>query len=141
VAFLASGCAVTAKITDVSGRSYDVKSVRLTGGSSLKVVCGGTRIDVPLKAVSNVSINTARIFSIDGRPHYGVEILMGDGSVIGGNVDDGENCVVCADNGFRGKVSKAAYSASLSDVSNVQILGKDDKKQAEEGEGEDGEDE
>jgi len=135
--FWTAGYAVTAKITDVSGRTYDITSVKLTKGSKFKVVCGGVRMEVPLKSVSEIRINGARISSVGGRPHYGVEIKMSDGTVVGGGDGGVESCLLCADNGFRGKVSKkAVYSASFGDISSVEILGKEDKKQAGQGQGE-----
>ncbi|MCL2181911.1 MAG: hypothetical protein FWB85_00365 [Chitinispirillia bacterium] len=134
---------VNARITDISGRSYEVGSVRLTG-DNIRIVCGETRMDVPLKSVSVMRVTPSRIVSVDGRPHYGVEVTLSDSTVIGGAVDGGENCVVCSDNGFRGKISKkTGYNAPFGDIINVEVLVKEkgQKKAADGKEGEDGESE
>ena len=127
--FLVDGYAANAVVTDLSGHSYEVASVRLRTGSKLKVVCGESRMDVPFKSVSSMKIDPARISSVDGRPHYGVEIRLSGGAVLGAPLEDGGNCVVCADNGIKGKSSKVPYNAPFRNLSGVRVLGKGENEQ------------
>jgi hypothetical protein len=117
-----------AKVTDIKGHTYDVASLRLLKGSKLNVVCGGTRMAVPFRSVVSMKIDPAQIAPVDGRPHFGVEIHVRDGSVIG-DIGERGRCLVCADNGLRGKRAKAAYSAPFSSLSSIEILGKDARAQ------------
>jgi len=123
--FLTSAYANRAKITDVSGQSLDLAKVRLIKGKKFSIVCGGTRTVVPFKAVSVMKIDPAQISAVDGRPHFGVEVQLRDGAVIG-NITEHGRCLVAADNGFRGKKGKKArYSAPFSNVSKIEMLGQE----------------
>jgi len=143
--FLAVCYAAKGAVTDVSGKAYEVTSLRLAKGlpwiGSLKVVCGDARMSVPFRRVSGMKIDPARITSVDGKPYYGVEITLRGGGVIGGLGGDATPCSVCADNGIKGKVSKTGYRASFSSLSGVEIHGKGGAQSAQGGGDEDAEDE
>jgi len=120
--------AVDAVVTDLSGQEYNVKSIKLTKGSKLKVVCGGARMEVPFKTVSAMRIAQGLISSVDGNLYFAVEISARDGSVIG-DFEGDKRCYVLADNGVAGKTaSKAKFSSPLSNIGAVTILGKKDEK-------------
>ena len=124
--FAASG-AVKAKVTDISGQTYDVASMRLAKGSKLTVDCGGARMELPLNVVKTIKINPKHISSIDGRLHLGIEVLLRDSTAIGGGV----RCRVSADNGIAGKISKGKFTLPFEKLGYIYILGKEDaeKKQ------------
>jgi hypothetical protein len=140
-AFLA-GCAANARITDVSGHVYDVKSLRPASGGfripyliepKLDIYCDGVRIRQPLSTVKNIKISQAEISPVDGKPHFGVEALLRDGAVIGGGgaADGGDGagkCFISADNGFAGTSAKGAITAPFEKIASVYILGKEDKE-------------
>ena len=124
--FAASG-AVKARVTDVSGQTYNVVSMRLAKSSKLAVDCGGARMELPLNAIKTIKINPKQISSIDGRLHFGIELLLRDSTAIGGKV----RCHVSADNGIAGKSSKGKITLPFEKLGYVYILGKEDveKKQ------------
>jgi hypothetical protein len=124
--FAASG-AVKAKITDVSGQTYNVVSMSLAKGSKLTVDCGGAKMELPLNVIKTITINPKQISSIDGRLHFGIELLLRDSTAIGG----GFRCHVSADNGVAGKISKGKFSLPFEKLGYIYILGKEDveKKQ------------
>jgi hypothetical protein len=144
----AAAVAANAAVTDVSGRTYNVASARLLkgglpliGGGRMQVVCGETRMSVPFGKVRNIKIDPAQISPVDGRPYFGVEIQMRDGTVIG-DIQERGRCLIYSDNGLRGKSAKAAsFSAPFSSLSNIQILGKGDGAQAQSKDGEEDDDE
>lgn len=140
--FLPACYAAKGAVTDVSGKAYDVASLRLAKGlpwiGSLKVVCGDARMSVPFRRVKSMKIDPARITSVDGQPYYGVEITLRGGAVIGGFGGGGALCSVCADNGIKGKVSKSGYSAPFSSLSGVDIYGKGEGQSAQQGGGDEG---
>jgi hypothetical protein len=140
VLFLSSGHAGRAVVTDVSGQTYEIRSLRLTTGSKLAVVCGGTRLNVPFKTITAMKIDPSQITSVDGRMHYGVEIEMRDGTVIG-NILETTRCTVGADNGLRGRNAKARFSTPFNKVSGFQVLGKGDGATTKRGEDEEGDEE
>jgi hypothetical protein len=120
--------AVNAVVTDVTGEDYNVQSIKLSKGSTFKVVCGGTKIEVPFKSVSAMRIAQGLISSVDGQLYFAVEIRTSDGAVIG-NFDGDKRCFVYADNSFVGKTaSKSKFNSPLSNVSAVAIVGKGDEK-------------
>lgn len=133
--------AVDAVVTDISGQDYKVLSIKLAKGSNVKVVCGGTRMDVPFKSVSAMKIAPEQISSVDGQLYFGVEIRMSDKSVIGG-LDGNSRCAVYADNGFVGKTaSKSKYSSPFGNVRAVAVVGKGEDKKSGEGDEEEDSDE
>ena len=131
----AAYAAVNGQVADLSGRTVNVASLRLIKGSKIDVVCGGARMQVPFKQVSSMKIDPAQMSSVDGLMHYGVELRLSGGTVIGSIVEPGR-CAVNADNGLRGKISKAPYSTPFNSVSSVRILGKGETAQGGDDEGE-----
>jgi len=130
LSFAAFG-AVKAAVTDVSGQVYNVTSMRLAKGSTLfslvtgqtlTVYCGGARMELPLKNVRSMKINPKRISPIEGRLHFGVELLLRDSTVVGG----GGLCYIPADNGISGKSLKGKISLPFEKLRYVYILGKED---------------
>jgi len=120
--------AVNAVVTDINGQEYNVQSIKLAKGSKLKVVCGGTRMEVPFKSVSVMRVVPGLINSVDKQLYFGVEIRTSDGTVIG-NFEGDSRCFVYADNGFVGKTaSKSKFSSPLSNISVVTVVGKADEK-------------
>jgi hypothetical protein len=120
--------AINALVTDISGEDYNVLSVKLIKGSTFKVVCGGTKMEVPFKSVSSMRIAQGLISSVDGQLYFAVEIRTSDGAVIG-NFEGDKRCYVYADNGFVGKTaSKSKFNSPLSNVSAVSIVGKGAEK-------------
>ena len=133
--------AVNAVVTDVTGEDYNVQSIKLSKGSTFKVVCGGTKMEVPFKSVSAMRIAQGLISSVDGKLYFAVEIRTSDGAVIG-NFDGDKRCYVYADNGFVGKTaSKSKFNSPLSNVSAVAVTGKGDEKKGGKGDEEDESDE
>jgi hypothetical protein len=125
--FAVSG-AVKARVTDVSGQTYNVASMRLAKGSKLTVDCGGVKMTLPLNVVKSIKINPKQISSIEGRLNFGIELLLRDSTAIG---DGRVRCHVSADNGIAGKSSKGKISLPFEKLGYIYILGKEDveKKQ------------
>jgi hypothetical protein len=138
--FAVPALAANAAVTDVKGQTYNISSIKLARGSSLKVVCGDTRLNVPFKSVVSMKVAPAQITSVDGKLYFGVEIKTRDGAAIG-SLGGANRCSVSAESGFVGKTaskSKVGYSSPLSNIASVEMLGKDAAKT---GGGEDGEEE
>jgi hypothetical protein len=137
---MAYGYAANAKVTDVSGQTYQVKSLRLAKGFTLPFIkeakidiyCDGVRITHKLKSVKSLKINPAKIASIDGKLHFGVEILLKDSTALG-NINERGGCYIAADNGFMGKSSKGKFSVPFDRIGTVYFLGKEDTDAAKAG--------
>ena len=127
--FFAASGAVKATVTDVSGQTYNVVSMRFAKGSKLTVDCEGAKMVLPLKVVKTIKINPKQISSVEGRLHFGVELLLRDSTAIGGGV----HCHTSADNGIVGKSSRGKFTLPFEKLRYVYILGKEDveKKQPE----------
>jgi len=80
-------------------------------------------MELPLKVVKSIKINPKQISSIEGRLHFGIELLLLDSTVIGGG---GGRCYISADNGVAGKSSKGKFSLPFEKLSYVYVLGKED---------------
>ena len=125
-----SGCAIfkvqVTRVTDISGYTSDVTSVRFTKNQKIKVDCGGALMEFPFGALRSMKIDSQRITSIDGRLYFGAQIELRDGTTFGKSEEKG-GCYICADNELAGISSKNSYTVSFHKLRSFIVLDKNEK--------------
>ncbi|MFP4240934.1 MAG: hypothetical protein ACLFTW_03090 [Chitinispirillaceae bacterium] len=112
------GCAVSGTVVDRSEHSAELEKMKLRN-PDMKVFCGGTRRELPLKVVKTCKIDAAVTTSVDGELYLGVELELIDGTRLG--VSQKGNCYISADNELIGKSEHGTYSATFDNINSFTI--------------------
>jgi hypothetical protein len=119
------GCDANGVVTDNAGVETQVKNISLSSGSAITVLNGESLKNIPLEAISEVTISPEDSRTIGGRLFFLASVTLQDGTKLDAR-NKGNNPLthISVADVITGQSHKGQFSISLVNVAKVKILKK-----------------